>query len=72
MPSEKNTTKNMKHKVKKINYGRVHCIANCTECGWEDGDMNEAPKRARKHAEQTGHLVAVEQGINYQLVPIKI
>jgi hypothetical protein len=59
----------MRYKVKKVNYGRVHCIANCIECGWEDGDMHIAPKRARKHAEQTGHLVAVEQGINYQLVP---
>ena len=31
--------------------------------------MTEAPKRARKHAEQTGHTVAVEQGINYHLTP---
>ena len=60
----------MKHEVKKINYGRVHCIANCIDCGWEDGDMILAPKKARKHAEQTGHHIAVEQGINYQIIPI--
>jgi len=40
----------------------VHCVANCSDCGWEETDYQTAGRKAREHAKKTGHEVIVETG----------
>jgi len=42
--------------------GIIHRIADCMECGWHDEDPRQAPQRARRHTEKTGHETNVETG----------
>ncbi len=39
----------------------VHVLADCMECDFVDEDYQSAVRRAREHAEKTGHEVAVER-----------
>lgn len=41
---------------------KVHALANCMECGWNDGDRDKALDRARAHNRKTGHTVTAETG----------
>lgn len=41
---------------------KIHAIAVCTDCSFEEGDYKMAVEKARLHAEQTGHEVTVETG----------
>ena len=61
----------VKMKIKKVNYGLIHCIAHCLDCGFMAELYTTAQKEARKHAEVTGHKVAVEVGNHYTVEGIK-
>jgi hypothetical protein len=39
----------------------IHVVASCDNCGWMTDDYKKGVDLARRHAEQTGHMVAVER-----------
>jgi len=41
---------------------KIHAIAMCLICNWEEGDMNTAVQDARNHVAKTGHTVHYEVG----------
>lgn len=55
--------------VLRINRGLVHCIATCSVCTWSSEDYLRARKAARDHVRSTGHRVAVDEGIVYEVIP---
>lgn len=59
-----------KFDVIKQHHGQVHCIAQCIDCGWEDGGMNTAARAGTKHCRETGHRTRVERGVTYTLIRI--
>ena len=40
----------------------VHCVAQCSDCDFEETDYIVAGRKAREHAKKTGHEVIVETG----------
>jgi len=59
----------IKFHSKKVRGGRIHCIAHCTKCDWIEEGMTAAIPAAHKHTRETGHEVAVEEGIWIRIVP---
>jgi len=45
-----------------MNQGRIHCIAHCRDCDWEEEDYNLAKREAYKHSRKNKHIVDVEEG----------
>lgn len=43
-------------------YARIHAIARCQDCKWEEENFILAPKKAREHHNKTGHKVDIEIG----------
>jgi hypothetical protein len=41
---------------------RIHAIARCNDCGFEDENYNSALKSGRRHAIKTGHKLTIETG----------
>jgi len=52
-------------------YQKVHHIAHCQDCKWEEGDYIIASKEANKHFKKTGHTIDIEIGLCKQLRKIK-
>ena len=48
----------------------IHCIAHCEDCHWIEEGYTVAARKATWHSRSTGHTVAVEQGITYQVKPL--
>lgn len=47
----------------------IHCIAQCQDCDWSADGFRTAAREASQHVRQTGHVVTVEQGVTYQVLP---
>ena len=47
----------------------VHGIADCTVCDWHCEDYLTVQRKAREHANRTGHTVGVELGYAARYVP---
>lgn len=41
---------------------KIHCIAHCRNCEWQDEDFLKSKKEAQKHAKKFKHVVDVEEG----------
>ena len=41
---------------------KVHAVASCSDCDFEELDYKTAVSKARAHAKKTGHEVCVETG----------
>lgn len=51
--------------VRRSSRGLVHCIAQCSDCEWTEDAYRTAARAATRHVRQSGHRVAVDQGIIY-------
>jgi len=51
--------------------GLVHGIAECKGCDWYCEDYLTLQRKAREHANRTGHTVRVELGYVTEYRPIK-
>ena len=58
-------------KVQRSSRWLVHCIAKCSDCEWDDDAYHTAARAASQHVRETGHKVAVDQGIVYFVSPKK-
>jgi hypothetical protein len=43
-------------------YKRIHGIAHCEECDWQEEGYLICIKEAEKHHKDTGHKIAIELG----------
>ena len=48
-------------------YRKIHHIAKCQNCEWDEEDYNLATIRANKHFKETGHTIDLEIGLWKQL-----
>lgn len=55
--------------VIKSKIGTTHAIAECRNCGWSTDNYKTAVQAARRHAEETGHTVAVERVQSWRYNP---
>lgn len=55
--------------VTKTPIGTTHVLAECRNCPWANDDYNTAEETARRHAESTGHTVAVERAQSWTYNP---
>lgn len=43
--------------------GMIHRIAHCENCDWQDEGFKTSMRKAKEHAEKTGHRINIETGI---------
>jgi hypothetical protein len=43
-------------------YSRIHGIAHCSECDWQEEDYRTVLKNSKKHHKETGHEINIELG----------
>lgn len=55
--------------VTKSQIGTTHILAECRNCPWRNDNYKTAVDAARRHAESTGHTVAVERAQNWAYNP---
>lgn len=55
--------------VTKTAIGTTHVLAECRNCPWSEQDYKTAQQKARRHAESTGHAVAVERAQSWTYNP---
>lgn len=48
-------------------YKKIHHIAHCQDCKWEEEDYNLATSKANRHFKETGHTIDLEIGLWKQL-----
>ena len=65
----------MIYKIRKINYGTTHRIAQCLNCSWNDAysgnedTIERVAQTAKKHAKENGHRVLIESGPAFAYYP---
>jgi len=53
------------YKVKSVDTGIIHILAQCHDCDFEKSDYLNVPKlreQVRRHVAKTGHTVTIETG----------
>ncbi len=48
-----------------VSKGKIHAIAKCRICNWEEQNYQTAQAKARYHFKKYGHIVDVEVGTWY-------
>jgi len=45
--------------------GKLHAIARCRDCSYEEEDYTQAQRKGREHSKKTDHIVDIEVGYWY-------